>query len=202
MLSQFGEPWGIDNSPEAIDLCRKQGLRNVYLDQDPAWQQVRFEGMAFFDVIEHVPDDVAFLKNCLGHLQSGGWVIITVPALISLWSEHDELNKHYRRYSSDQLTQAIAGAGLQLERISYFNTWLYPVIACARAVTRAKRSLQQAIGSNGKSNLHTDFERNISFLNGALQALFASERFVLRHGSFPIGVSLLALARKPSHPIA
>ncbi|MEK7729199.1 MAG: class I SAM-dependent methyltransferase [candidate division KSB1 bacterium] len=198
MLAQFGEAWGIDNSPEAVQLCAQKKIARVYLDRDPAWRQTQFEGMAFFDVIEHVPDDASFMKTYLAQLLPDGWVVITVPAFMFLWSEHDVLNQHYRRYNAPQLRRTIAAAGLQVERISYFNTFLFPAIAAARFANNAARALTRSQQQKGTANLRTDFERNISFLNRPLQTLFAGERFVLRHCNFPFGTSLLALARKPS----
>ncbi len=197
MLAQFGEAWGIDNSPEAVQLCLNKKIPHVYLENDPAWRATQFEGMAFFDVIEHVPDDVAFMKNCLAQLQHQGWVVITVPAFMFLWSEHDVLNQHYRRYNAPQLRRVIAQVGLQLERMTYFNTLLFPAIAAARMATKTVRALSPK-KQQGTANLRTDFDRNISFLNQPLQILFASERFGLRRCNFPFGTSLLALARKPA----
>lgn len=193
MLAQFGEAWGIDNSPEAVQLCAKKSLPNVFLESDPAWHIASFDGMAFFDVIEHVPDDVAFMKTYLTQLRPGGWSVITVPAFMFLWSEHDVLNQHYRRYNAPQLRRAITAAGLEVERITYFNTFLFPAIATARFVTKTMRSMRQS----GAAHLRTDFDRNISLLNAPLQTLFAGERFILRRCDFPFGTSVLALARKP-----
>jgi SAM-dependent methyltransferase len=203
VLAQFGEAWGIDNSPDAVALCARKNFPRVYLDNDPAWRRTQFEGMAFFDVIEHVPDDAAFMKNYLAQLQPGGWAVITVPAFMFLWSEHDVLNQHYRRYRAPQLQRVIAAAGLRLERTTYFNTFLFPAIAAARFATKTLRALARSPRDNGAANLRTDFERNLSFFNPPLQALFASERFVLRRCNFPFGTSLLALARKPiAAPVA
>jgi hypothetical protein len=153
--------------------------------------------MAFFDVIEHVQDDAAFLTSCLTQLKDGGWVVITVPAFMFLWSEHDELNNHYRRYTRKLLLETMSKAGLVPERISYFNTWLFLPIAIARVATRTARAVRALCGQRFSKNLRTDFERNIAALNGLLCHIFASERFVLRFASFPVGTSLLALARKP-----
>jgi SAM-dependent methyltransferase len=196
MLNQFGETWGIDNSEEALRICSEQNLEHLFLFDDPAWRNARFDGMAFFDVIEHVPDDTSFLRECLALLRPGGWAIITVPAFMFLWSEHDDLNRHYRRYTRAGLRKTIASAGLSLERISYFNTWLFPPIAIARFLTRARRSLLSAFTSDGTTSARTDFERNIAPLNGLLRRVFASERFVLRTASLPFGTSIVAIARK------
>jgi SAM-dependent methyltransferase len=193
-LARFGEVWGIDNSPEAVAACHRQNLPNVFQDDDPVWRQAQFDAMTFLDVIEHVEDDVALLKKYAGYLKPGGLVMITVPAFMFLWSEHDALNQHYRRYTAGRLHHAMAGAGLVPCKTTYFNTWLFPAIATARLVMRFAKSFAN---SSGRKKMRTDFERNISFLNGILKNVFASERFVLRHASFPFGVSLMGFARKP-----
>ncbi|MDZ7343395.1 MAG: class I SAM-dependent methyltransferase [candidate division KSB1 bacterium] len=196
-LSQFGEVWGIDNSPEAVALCHHQKLSNVYLDEDPAWRQVQFDVMTFFDVIEHIENETAFLKNYLDQLKPNGLVFITVPAFMFLWTEHDVLNHHCRRYTASRLRQLLQRVDLVPLKLSYFNTWLFPVIAAARVFTRMKRFVEGKVKSNGQITMRTDFERNLPLLNGILRFIFASERFVLRRGSFPFGTSLLSIAKKP-----
>lgn len=195
MLSQFGETWGVDDSPTAIELCRRENFSNVYLDDDPAWRRSQFDLMTFLDVIEHVDDDVSFLKNYLSQLKPGGLVVITVPALMLLWSDHDVLNHHRRRYTARQLRDVILEAGLVPERITYFNSLLFPIIALVRLAMRFKNHLQAHINRAHRQPAHTDFERNLSSLNGLLKVIFASERFFLRRLTFPLGTSVLCLAR-------
>jgi len=198
MLSQFGEAWGIDDSPTAVELCHRENFSNVYLNIDPAWQEAQFDLMTFLDVIEHVDDDVGFLQKYVGQLNPGGLVMITVPALMLLWSDHDVLNHHHRRYASRRLRDVVLKAGLIPERITYFNSFLFPIIASVRLAMRLKNSLQRFLSDNRRSPARTDFERNIPFINGFLKLIFASERYFLRRFSFPIGTSLLCLASKPS----
>lgn len=197
MLAQFGEAWGIDNSSEAVALCHQQRLTKVYLDTDPAWRQVQFDVMTFFDVIEHIETDAAFLEDYISQLKPNGLVVIAVPAFMFLWSEHDVLNHHCRRYTATRLRRLMQSVDLVPQKLSYFNTWLFPMIASVRMFRRIKRFVEGKIKLNGHIKMRTDFERNISSLNGILRAIFASERFVLRHGSFPFGTSLLGIARKP-----
>jgi len=197
MLSRFGEPWGIDDSPTAVAICRRQKFPNVYLDGDPAWRQNRFDLMTFLDVIEHVDDDTVFLQNHVSHLQDGGLVMITVPALMLLWSDHDVLNHHRRRYTARQLREVVMRAGLVPERITYFNSFLFPVIAAIRLAMQLKNYVHTRLGGIHRQPLRTDFERNIPAVNGLLKNIFASERFILRRAAFPIGTSLLCVARKP-----
>lgn len=197
MLAKFGETWGVDDSATAVDMCRRNNFTNVYLDDDPAWLRVDFDVMTFFDVLEHVDSDVDFLKRYVAHLKPGGLALITVPALMLLWSDHDRLNHHRRRYTARQLREVVERTALVPERITYFDTWLFPGIALVRLAMRLQRAFQKAIGMKNQDVLRTDFERNILPLNGILKAIFASERFYLRHLSFPIGASLLCIARLP-----
>jgi 2-polyprenyl-3-methyl-5-hydroxy-6-metoxy-1,4-benzoquinol methylase len=63
-----------------VALCQQKHLPNVYLNQDPIWRQAQFDVMTFFDVIEHLENDEALLKNYLGQLKPDGLAMITVPA--------------------------------------------------------------------------------------------------------------------------
>jgi len=197
MLAQFGEAWGVDDSTTAVEMCRQKNLANVYLDRDPAWRRVQFDVMMFLDVIEHVDDDAGFLKNYTAQLKPAGLVFITVPALKFLWSDHDRVNHHRRRYSAQQLLKVVERASLAPLRITYFSAWLFPFIALVRLANRLMQALRQNTEGDRSRPLRTDFERNLPALNGLLKTIFASERFVLRHTSFPIGTSLLCIARKP-----
>jgi hypothetical protein len=152
--------------------------------------------MTFLDVIEHVDDDAAFLMKFAAQLKPGGLVMITVPALMLLWSDHDVLNHHRRRYTARQLHDVVLKAGLVPERITYFNSLLFPIIASVRLAMRLKNSLLTRLGGNRRSPARTDFERNIPSINGLLKMIFASERFFLRRFDFPLGISLLCVASK------
>ncbi len=200
MLSQFGEAWGIDDSPTAVKICRRENFLKVYLDTDQAWRETKFDLMTFLDVIEHVEDDADFLRNYLDQLKPGGLVLITVPALMMLWSDHDVLNHHHRRYTARQLREVVVKAGLVPERMTYFNSLLFPIIASVRLAMRFKNSLQSMFNRNQRGAIKTDFERNIPSINGLLKIIFASERFFLRWFDFPIGTSLLCVARKAPIP--
>lgn len=200
MLSQFGEAWGIDDSLTAVEICRLENFSKVYLDADPTWRDTRFDVMTFLDVIEHVADDVDFLQKYVGQLKPGGLVLITVPALMLLWSDHDVLNHHHRRYTARQLREVVSKAGLAPERITYFNSFLFLIIASVRIAMRLKNFVVKILGRNRRSAARTDFERNIPSINEFLKLIFASERYFLRRFNFPIGTSLLCIASKA--PIA
>jgi hypothetical protein len=106
-----------------------------------------------------------------------------------LWGPHDVMNHHRRRYRRHQLVELLENAGLEVLWVSYFNTLLFPVIAGVRVLRRARRREPAAA---------SDFDLRAGVLNNALARLFAAERYVLRRAKLPFGVSILAVARRPT----
>jgi hypothetical protein len=75
-----------------------------------------FEGVLMLDVIEHVEDDIAFVRDIVrDSVAEGGWALVSVPAYQGLFSEHDRALKHFRRYSPGALRSVLEGAGLRIE---------------------------------------------------------------------------------------
>ncbi|MDI6842826.1 MAG: class I SAM-dependent methyltransferase [Anaerosomatales bacterium] len=137
------------------------------------------------DVLEHCEDDGAAMRRIYDILAPDGLLVVTVPALPSLWSIHDEDNAHFRRYTKASLQRLLAGSGFQTERLTYFNMLLLPLGYASRAMANVTRS-RKALG------VDTPPEP----LNGLLKALFGLEATALRHADLPVGMSLLAVARK------
>ncbi|MGB9586747.1 MAG: class I SAM-dependent methyltransferase [Armatimonadota bacterium] len=179
---------GVDNSRLAVEFCSMRGLTNVFKGtiDDLASQNRRFDLITFFDVIEHIDDDVGVLKTAFTLLRSGGYVFITVPAFQFLWSEHDKINGHKRRYTKRELVRKLQSVGFEVTNISYYNTILFPVAAFSRLVSKA-------LG-------HPMSELKVppDVVNKILLTLFSCERFLLRYISFPFGLSIVCAARKPA----
>ena len=95
-----------------------------------------YDLIAVLDVVEHIEDDVAALKAMADCLAPGGKILIAVPAHAWLWSAHDVVNHHHRRYSKATLKSAIETAGLKPEKLGYFNSLLFPLAAAARIAGR------------------------------------------------------------------
>ena len=95
------------------------------------------DGALALDVIEHLDDDAAALSETARVVRPGGFLLVTVPALPSLWGNQDVVSHHRRRYTSRSLAAAFRRAGLDLTWQSYFNTVLFPAIASVRWTRRA-----------------------------------------------------------------
>jgi SAM-dependent methyltransferase len=141
------------------------------------------------DVLEHLDDEAAALAEVFRILRPGGTLVITVPAFQSLWSRHDELHHHKRRYSRRALLQVLGAAGFSCRRITYFNTLLFPLVYLSRRLETLRGDAVAA---------PTDYEKPPRVVARALRRLFELEAYVLPRWNLPVGVSLLGIATRPS----
>ncbi|MBI4635706.1 MAG: class I SAM-dependent methyltransferase [Candidatus Rokubacteria bacterium] len=190
-LQGFGRVQGFDFSPEALAYCRRRVGGSVpltlgTLGEKPPFPPRTFDVITLLDVIEHIEDDQAAVRGARDLLRPGGVVICTVPAHPFLWSGHDVLNQHKRRYTARELRRTIAGAGLRIEKFSYFNTLLAPAVFAARLATPRRRRLEP----------RSDFKVYPRWLNILLTRIFLLEKPLLRLANAPFGVSLLCVARR------
>jgi len=190
-LVDYGEVSGIELNEDAAQLARDRELGEVVVGrlEDLPWDDETFDLITCLDVIEHVPNDVEALVELRRVARPGAWLLVTVPAYQSLWSRHDEANHHYRRYERASLRRAAASAGWEVTRLSSFNSLL---LAPAAAVRLAQRRF--GVG-NGDSN---DLAFGPAWLNDVLERPLAMEASWLARGrTLPLGLSLLALLRRP-----
>lgn len=186
MFSARSDAWGIDTSPHAIAFCRQRGLSKLYCGTLGEFTAAApFDLVTMLDVVEHVADDLSLLRAAIPLLAPRGRLLITVPAFPSLWSVHDEMLHHQRRYTRSTLRRVVTEGGFTIEHLSFFNTLLFPVALARRTISR--------IAGSRRTN---DLEIPPPLVNAGLRELFAAERVVLSGGSFPFGLSLLCLASK------
>jgi len=190
MLRELGSVSGIDTSEAALRHARERLGPAVPLsagalpDGLPAGQS--YDLVTAFDVIEHIPDAPAALRAIRGALRPGGALACTVPAYQFLWSRHDDLNHHQRRYTRALLARHLEEGGFRMAWSSYFNTLLFPPIAAVRLARKLVPERGEAAAS--------DLKETPGPLNKVLEALFSAERLVVPRAPLPFGVSLIALA--------
>ena len=187
LLSEFGEAEGVDVSPDALAFCRERGLDNVRLGAAEAlpYEDNEFDLVTALDVVEHIDDDVAGLREMRRVLRPGGRVLLFVPTFMFLWGLQDEVSHHRRRYRLNELRQAVTAAGFEVERTTYANITFFLPILLGRKFMRLT-----GIRTETENNI------NISALNRVFGTILGAERHWLRYLNIPFGVSGLCVARR------
>jgi SAM-dependent methyltransferase len=185
MLDMFGSVEAIEVDPAARSLAEQRLGRPVGSAPLPELAGVpdgAFDLIGSFDVIEHIEDDRAALTGIARCLKPGGKFVMTVPAHQWMWSAHDVVNHHHRRYSKSSLSALFERSPLKLERIGYLNSLLFPVAVAARAAGKLRGK------DDGDDTLPP------APLNAALEAVFAQEARLIGRVPLPPGLSLWAVA--------
>ncbi len=191
-LVAYGSVAGLDASAAAVERARERGHVDARVGSLEAlpWPEGTFGLVTCLDVVEHTDDDRAVLRELLRVTAPGGRLVVTVPAHPALWSSHDVVNQHRRRYTRRTLRAALSGGGWTLERLTAFNSLLLAPAAALRVAERA-------VG-RGADRGRSDLELTPSRLDGVLAGPMRLEAAWLgRGGSLPVGLSLLAVARRP-----
>ena len=187
MLSKFGDAEGVDVSEDALAFCRERGLANVKLGAAEAlpYDDGTFDLVTALDVVEHLDDDVAGLREMYRVLRPGGYALLFVPAFMFLWGVQDDISHHRRRYTRDNLEQSVRAAGFEIERFTYANITFFAPILMGRLLMRI-------------TGLRPASENNLTVgaLNGILGRILGAESSILRKVNLPLGVSAICVARR------
>ncbi len=186
MLANFGESEGVDVSDDALEFCKSKGLKvHKGLAEKLPFADESFDFVTALDVVEHLDDDIAGLKEMNRVLKKGGKTLIFVPAFMWLWGVQDDISNHRIRYTKAQIVERLKVAGFEIERATYANwTFFAPILA--------GRVFMKITGIKPESENNV----NISALNGIFGKIFSSEKIWLRNFNFPFGVSIVITARK------
>jgi SAM-dependent methyltransferase len=188
-LSRYGTAFGIDSSAAGVAAAQERGYADVTLgivEQMP-YPDASFDLVTCLDVLEHTQDHERTLAELRRVTAPGGYLIVTVPAYQFLWSVHDEVNRHYRRYRRRTLRSAALAAQWEVVRDTHFNSILLP----AAALLRLARKLY-------RGGTRSELELTPRWLDGLLKAPLLLEAALLQRGRrLPAGLSLLAVLRRP-----
>jgi SAM-dependent methyltransferase len=183
---------GIDISADAIARCAYNGLTNVYeMDaRQPHFAAESFDVIIASDVLEHIADTAESLRAWHRLLRPFGVLIVFVPAFQFLWSIHDIVNNHEKRYTLRELTSLLIDAGFHVERRGYWNFAAFlPVLAVRLALKLLRVSRDSAA--------HDGMAIPPKFLNILLAGLMRFENRLICAGvRWPWGVSAMAIGRK------
>ncbi|MDD5130592.1 MAG: class I SAM-dependent methyltransferase [Candidatus Omnitrophica bacterium] len=189
-LGKFGEVTGIDVEPAAMEFCHKRNIGKLCLGSgiNLPFRSGVFDLVIAFNVVEHVQDDISFVKELDRVCKGGGRVILATSAFNFLWSQHDEINRHKRRYLKSGLQMILENRHLAVERITYTNCILFLPIFLAI-------TLKKLLRRNGLSLINAYYSAP-ALINRFLLFILKIESLILIRFDFPYGVSLLCVGRK------
>jgi SAM-dependent methyltransferase len=194
-LSSFGEVTSIEYDKDCCEFASERtGLQiiNGSITELP-FQDEMFDLVCAFDVIEHVENDQLAVSEMKRVAKKEGVIFITVPTFMSLWSHHDVINHHFRRYKLSQIEKLfeIKKNGNEIFS-SYFNFFLFPGIYLIRIISNILKFGKKRPGSG------SDFETfKPGFLNNLLfNIMYFESKFINKNIKFPFGVSLLYTWKK------
>jgi SAM-dependent methyltransferase len=194
-LADFGRVTGIDKSAAAVDRAaeRDAGLVTLGAIELMPFEEGTFDLAVALDVIEHIDDDRAAFRELLRVVRPGGMLLVSVPAYPRLWSAHDVLNEHRRRYTRRSLLAATRDAGWTCTHTTHFNSsLLLPAAAHRLALKRSTKADPR----------ESELSRMPPALNRLLARPLAFEARLIGAGArLPAGLSLLATFRRPLSPL-
>lgn len=184
LLKKFGQVLGLEPNQSMAKYCQNQGLEIVNCQIENYQSKQKFDLITLFDVLEHIKDDRKTIRMLTNLLNKDGYLLITVPTFWYLWSRHDQVCHHYRRYKMETI-ENLLGNEFKLIYISYYNFFLFPAIF---------------VGLKLKSFFKADrlpAKLPNKLINWLLYKIFSSEKkLIARAKKIPFGVSLILLAQK------
>lgn len=185
----YGEVLGLDISTQALNFCRTKGNKNL-LKGDALvlpFREDTFDIIIALDILEHMDKDAATVKEFFRVLRKGGYLLLTVPALMFLWSKHDVALHHKRRYAKKQLRDLLVSNGYSIEKMSFWNFTLLLPAACFRMIGNLMPPKEA----------RSDDLRLPGPINSLLKLVLSAENRLVTDGvNLPCGITLFAVCRK------
>jgi ubiquinone/menaquinone biosynthesis C-methylase UbiE len=190
MLEKFGKVKSLEFDDDLFDYCKNEQGLDVDKGSitDLPYNDESFDIACAFDVIEHVEDDNKAMSELKRVIKKNGLILITVPAFQFLWSSHDVVNQHFRRYTKVRINKLGKNLRLSLFYSSYFNFFLFLPIFATRLFGKLKSK------NNSKSDFD-EFQINKTS-NKILHSIFKTEKKIMFPIKFPLGVSVFSAFSK------
>ena len=195
VMARHSEAYGLDVAIEGLAFCLGRGLgRLVQAEAEHLpFADESMDVVTALDVLEHLDDDDAALREWRRVCRPGGHLLIYVPALQSLWSGEDYVSQHRRRYRRAQLGRRVREAGFSIQKLTYANTALLPAVVATVLCNRL---------FNRQALYRSNLKPLPKWLNRTLTFIFSTEARCLTRLDSPVGSSLLCLAQKPPSTVA
>ena len=185
-FSDLADLWGVDISEETVRLCGARGINRIIRADAMKlpFRDETFDLVLALDSLEHFEDDCVAIDEMARVTKAGGRALVTVPAFMFLWSDHDVAYHHFRRYTARELRRKLSER-FDILKLSYYSMTLLPPVYAMRKLR------------SGKNSAHSDFFIKLPLpIEWSLSAIMKTELALLRAVNLPFGVSLFCEARK------
>ncbi len=176
--------------------AHKRGVKNVLCStlEDAEFIPEKIDAVGLFDVVEHIENDLVFLKRINQYMKKNGHIFITVPAFNLLWSNEDNDAGHYKRYTTTKIGKVLESSGFRI----VYSTYIFSILPLPVFLFR---TLPSKIGLNKNSNNVKKHQKEHDSKNGIVKNLL--DRIwmwelnrVRNNKSIPIGGSCFMIAQK------
>jgi SAM-dependent methyltransferase len=160
--------------------------------EDAEFKPASFAAAGLFDVLEHIEEEIGFLRKILVVLKPGGFLFLTVPAYQSLFSTDDSAAGHFRRHTVSSLVRVLAKSGFQVEFATYMFAPLPPLVFLLRTIP-------SRLGLRGGADPERDLAEHTprGWAARKIDHLLDAEFKRIEAGrTVPVGSSCLCVARK------
>lgn len=176
---------GVDVDKGLINKAKAKGLNVLCMDiMNNNFDDESFDLIICSDIMEHIKDEYKFVSEVKRILKRNGVAFVFVPAFMFLWSYHDEINRHYKRYKASDLKKLFSENGFEIEKLSYWNMSFFIPALVSRFIKRL---------FNIKKDEFYGFPE---FINSIISFILKIENRLVEFINLPFGVSVFAVVRK------
>jgi 2-polyprenyl-3-methyl-5-hydroxy-6-metoxy-1,4-benzoquinol methylase len=184
-LSEFGKVEGVETAPELVNAANPHRNQIHICPFDENFRPGKqYSLVLMLDVLEHLENPVAAMRQALNLLTPEGTLVVTVPAFMSLWTNHDVINHHFIRYKKSTFRELAELAGLRIQRERYVYHWTFPVKLAVRLTERALHARPKAP------------KVPPAWINEMLYRISRAEQKTLNPLAIPFGSSLMIVGAK------
>ena len=195
LMESIGKVISVEYDPESYHFIKDELQLNAVQGSilGLPFQDERFDVVCAFDVVEHVENDKKAIDEMIRVCKPGGIILVTVPAFQFLWSGHDIINHHFKRYRRSEIKKLFSNTETDRMYVSYFNCILFFPIAMVRLAGKifSKKAKKD-------TPLKSDFEKmNSTLVNKVLYSFFYIENVLINRKIhlFP-GISIVSMYKK------